>query len=89
MIVSIGLGFCLTFVLAFWLAGWTGARSQSSILGAFVGLLGFGALMTGYVAMLYLQARAQLFAFIENELPQLISQLLEIVEQFLQLRDTI
>ena len=89
MIVSIGLGFCVPFVLAFWLAGWTGARSQSSILGAFVGLLGFGALMTGYVAMLYLQARAQLFAFIENELPQLISQFLGMVEQFLQLRDTI
>ncbi|MEO0766680.1 MAG: hypothetical protein AAFS01_12635 [Pseudomonadota bacterium] len=89
MMLWIALGFCATFVLAFWIAAWTGARAHSSLLGALVGLLGFCVLMTGYVALLYLRVRAQLFAFIESELPLLINRFLGIVEQLLQLRETI
>ncbi|MEO9573928.1 MAG: hypothetical protein ABJ263_14520 [Tateyamaria sp.] len=85
----IGLGFCVPFVLAFWLAAWTGARSNSSLLGALVGVLGLGVLMTGYVAILFVRVRSLLFAFVENELPLFISQFLGMVEQFLQLRDAI
>ena len=89
MMLWIGFGFWGTFVLAFWVAGWPGGRAHSSLLGALVGLLGFCMLMTGYVALLYLRVRAQLFAFIESELPLFINRFLGIVEQLLQLRETI
>lgn len=89
MMAWIGLGFCAPFVLAFWLAAWAGARSGSSLLGALVGLLGLGTLMTGYVAILYVRVRALLFSFIENELPLFINRFLGLVEQFLQVREVV
>ena len=89
MMAWIGIGFCLPFVLAYLLAGWTGARTQSSILGALAGMLGYCVFMTIYVGALFVRMRAQLFAFIENEVPLLISRFLGLVEQIVQFKDTL
>ncbi|WP_424966671.1 hypothetical protein [Dinoroseobacter sp. S375] len=85
----VAIGFGAVFVLSFWLSAGMGKASRSSLVGLFAGLIAFAGLMAAYLAGLAIWLRATLRSFVETYLPQLLEQLLLILEQVAPLRETI
>lgn len=85
----LAIGFGAVFVLSFWLSAGVGKAARSSLLGLLVGLIAFGGLMAAYLAVLAAWLRESLRSLIETYLPQLLEQLLLILDQVAPLRETI
>lgn len=85
----LAIGFGAVFVLSFWLSAGVGKAARSSLLGLFAGLIAFAGLLTAYLAALAAWLREALRSFVEMYLPQLLEQLLLLLEQVAPLRETI
>ncbi|WP_299612115.1 hypothetical protein [uncultured Tateyamaria sp.] len=82
-------GLTAPIVLSALFAAFVGARMQSVLLGLVAGVIGFSATFATSVALMLIWLRARLIAFVETEIPLILSRLSELFGQIAPLKETL